>query len=191
MTCPSNLKQVAHGSFYEKNAIKKLEESEHITVQKCGLFIDNEFSFLGASPDGIVGDRAIVEVKCPFSIFEKDIEDAILKGKLTAWSRKRKPRKAGSIFIPQITGINRRHKWFYQIQGQLHITQKEMCYFAVWVGDDFPIRVENFFRDDAFWKNNIEGRLKSFYHTALLPELIDPRMSRNMMLRKYDKDCIS
>lgn len=132
----SNLKQIAHGTFYEKNAIEKLEELERIKVTKCGLFIDGEINFLGATPDGIAGD-SIVEVKCPFSIFEKNIDEAILDGKLTVWSRQRKPRKKNTNFIPTITGINKRHKWYYQIQGQLHITQKKMCYFAVWVGDNF------------------------------------------------------
>lgn len=182
----SNLKQVAHGSFYEKNAIKKLEELEGITVEKCGLFIDSEFSFLGATPDGIVGSDAIVEVKCPYSIFEKNIDESILNGKLTVWSRERKVRKKDTVFIPKICGINKRHKWYYQIQGQLHITRKDMCYFVVWVGDDFPIRVEKIYRDDNFWKKNMESQLINFYHTALLPEIIDPRISRSMSLRKYD-----
>lgn len=188
-----NLKQIAHGSFYEKHAIKKLEDLESIDVLKCGLFIDSEISFLGASPDGIVGDNAIVEVKCPLSIYESSIDEAISRGKMNVWSRSRKPRKKGATYIPTITGINRRHKWYFQVQGQLHITQKEMCYFVVWFGDDYPIRVEKIYRDDNFWKLNMEAKLKSFYYTALLPELVNPRMSRTMPLRKYDKEgnCIS
>lgn len=97
----SNLKQIAHGSFYEKNAIRKLEELEGITVVNSGLFIDAEFCFLGASPDGLVGDDAIVEVKCPYSIFEKDIEQAILNGKLTIWSKERKSAKKRFKFCAQ------------------------------------------------------------------------------------------
>lgn len=66
------------------------------------------------------------EVKCPFSIYEKDIDDAILDGKLNVWSKSSKPRKKNVAHIPTITGINKRHKWYYQVQGQLHITQKEL-----------------------------------------------------------------
>lgn len=78
----SHLKQIAHGSFYERNALKKLEEAEGIKIKECGLFIDAEFPFLGATPDGLVGEDAIVEVKCPQSIYERDIDESILNGKL-------------------------------------------------------------------------------------------------------------
>lgn len=189
----SNLKQVAHGSFYEKNAIKKLEEQEGITVKKCGLFIDEDLSFLGASPDGLVGEDAIVEVKCPYSIFEKNIEEAIMNNKLTMWSKERKSAKKGPNFVPKITGINRRHKWYYQVQGQLHITKRNLCYFAIWVGDDLPLRVEKIYRDDCFWETKMKNHLITFYNSALLTELVDSRMKRSMSLRKYDKkgNCIN
>lgn len=184
----SKMKQVAHGSFYEENAIKKLENLLDISVAKCGLFIDSEYSFLGATPDGIVGSNAIVEVKCPYSIYEKDIEQSILNGTFNAWSRSRKPRNCtAAAYVPTITGINKKHKWYYQVQGQLHIAQKDLCYFVVWVGDDYPIKVETIYRDDAFWKCNMEQKLVRFYKVAALPELVDPRMSRNMPLRRFDK----
>lgn len=89
----SHLKQIDHGKFYEDNAIKKLEELYGIKVEKCGLFIDSETCYLGASPDGIVGDNAIVEIKCPHSIFENDINEAILNGKLNVWSRSKNQEK--------------------------------------------------------------------------------------------------
>lgn len=158
----SNLKQIDHGNFYEEKAIRKLEEVYGISVEKCGLFIDSETSFLGASPDGIVGDNAIVEIKCPYSILENDIDKAILDGKLNVWSRSRKPRKKNVSYIPTIVGINKKHKWYFQVQGQLHVTQKEFCYFAVWVGDDFPIKIEKIYRDDDFWKTKMEVQLKNF-----------------------------
>lgn len=34
-------------------------------VEPCGLFIDEHDFIFGASPDGLIGDDAIVEVKCP------------------------------------------------------------------------------------------------------------------------------
>lgn len=98
-----------------------------------------------------------------------------------------KSRKKDVTYVPQIVGINKKHKWYFQVQGQLHVTQKEFCYFVVWVGDDFPIKVEKICRDDDFWKTKMEVKLKHFYETALLPELVDPRMSRSMPLRKFDK----
>lgn len=49
----SKMKQAAHYSFYENNAIKKLENLLTISVGKCVLLVDSEFSFIGATPDGI------------------------------------------------------------------------------------------------------------------------------------------
>lgn len=95
--------------------------------------------------------------------------------------------------MPKIIGINRRHKWYYQVQGQLHITNRNLCYFAIWVGDDLPMRIEKIYRDDSFWDNKMKNQLVNFYNSALLPELLDSRIHRTMPLRKYDKEgnCIN
>lgn len=75
-------------------------------MEKCGLFVHKEHYFLGASPDGLHGDR-IIEIKCPYSARNMTAEEAIAKKKITFW---------------KVDGtINTNHDWFYQIQGQLHI----------------------------------------------------------------------
>lgn len=182
-----HLAQIQHGIAYEGHAIKALEVLENIVVEKCGFFIDNKYSFMGATPDGLVGDNAIVEVKCPFSIFGENIDDAILNGKLTVWSREHKNKRNPTKII-KILGINKRHKWFYQVQGQLHITGRDLCYFVVWAGDNIPIRIEKIYRDDDFWKSKMEKQIQRFFHSALLPELVNPRRRRFMPLRTYDED---
>lgn len=53
-----------HGKDSEKTAIKQLERQENIQIEPCGLFIDEEFPFLGASPDGICSYESIVKMKC-------------------------------------------------------------------------------------------------------------------------------
>jgi hypothetical protein len=44
-----------------------LERALNIKIEPAGLFICEEFPFLGASPDGLVGENQIVGIKCPFS----------------------------------------------------------------------------------------------------------------------------
>lgn len=80
--------------------------------------------------------------------------------------------------------LDRNHDWHYQIQGQLHIANKNLCLFAVWTGDEFPLKVVKVFRDDAFWQEKMLPKLKTFYFNCILPELIDPRKARSMPLRK-------
>ncbi len=69
-----------------------------------------------------------------------------------------------------------------QIQGQLHIANKNVCYFVVWTTQDqFVEQIE---RDDKFWTEKMEMKLCYFYNYALLPEIIDPRTCRSMEIRE-------
>lgn len=139
---------------------------------------------LGASPAGLViNEDAIVEVKCPISTHNINIETSILSGKLPFFKRERIKKNVPN-FVPKVIEINTRHHWYYQIQGQLHITQKMFCYFVLWAADD----LEKIERDDAFWSGKMEVKLVNFFNTAMLPELVDPRKGRSMNIRKFDKD---
>ncbi|XP_041971818.1 uncharacterized protein LOC121727854 isoform X2 [Aricia agestis] len=163
-----HIKSIKHGKVNEATAIRQLEEQISIKVHKCGLFIDEDFFFLGASPDGVF-EEGLVEIKCPISAFGMNAEDAIKAKKIKFW-------------LPNGT-INRRHDWYFQIQGQLHVTKKNLCLFAVWTGEQFPLKMEKITRDDEFWQNEMQTRLYKYYNECLLPEIVDPRKSRSMPLR--------
>lgn len=90
----AGLKEIEHGNTNEHKAIRALEELERVSIDKCGLFIDVKNYCLGASPDGLIGQNGIVEVKCPYSIYGQNIDDAIRAGKCTVWKRERKKRTA-------------------------------------------------------------------------------------------------
>lgn len=132
------------------------------------LFIDKDFFFLGASPDGVY-EEGIVEIKCPISAFGINADDAIRDKKIKFWH------SDGTI--------NQKHEWFYQVQGQLHIADKKICLFAVWTGKELPVKVEKITRDDEFWEKAMKNRLIDYYNKCLLPEIVDPRKSRSMPLR--------
>lgn len=140
------------------------------------LTIDEEFSFLGASPDGKC-EFGIVEVKCPSSAYEMDPEEAIKQKKVDFWLH------TSGKFV-----VNKKHKWFYQIQGQLRITGQNSCVFAIWTGHG-KIKYEIIKKDNQFWKEQMEMHLIRFYKNCLLPELIDPRYNRNMDLRAHSSHC--
>jgi len=44
--------------------------------------------------------------------------------------------------------MNRSHIYYYQLQGQLHITQRQYCIFALWT--PLGLKMEKILRDDAF-----------------------------------------
>lgn len=169
---------IKHGKRHEKLALAQLEDMMNLKISKCGLFIDEKYNFLGATPDGI-SDEIVIEVKCPIAPYNIGINAAIQEGKMHFW---RVNKKTGCV------EVNKKSDWFFQAQGQLHICQKETCVLAAWYGNNL-IKTEIIQKDDQFWHEKMEPHLLSFYNDCLLPELVDPRCTRNLQIRdpKYVK----
>lgn len=72
---------IQHGKEHEKKALDQLSRQENIEIRPCGLFIDPQIPYLGATPDGLLGEDGIVEVKCPISAYKTGLEEAIAKKK--------------------------------------------------------------------------------------------------------------
>ncbi|KAJ8869545.1 hypothetical protein PR048_028536 [Dryococelus australis] len=97
--------QMIFGQTNERTAIRELERKENIVLQCCGLVTDKNMPYLGSSPDGLIENNGVVEVKCPWSAAEMTPEEALTAGKITVL----KQTKNGII-------INKTRSWFYQIQ---------------------------------------------------------------------------
>jgi hypothetical protein len=81
------------------NKFKEIKSLEFLEVEKCGFFEMSEMS--GASPDGIVSDGAVLEIKCP---------------------------KANTFFKIVADGeIDK--KYYYQMQHQMMCAGKNKAYF--------------------------------------------------------------
>lgn len=72
-----NVETLQHGAEYEDVARKNIETILNIRINRCGLFIDAKIPFLGASPDVVIENDGIVEIKCPFAARFLTPEDAI------------------------------------------------------------------------------------------------------------------
>ncbi|KAK3920058.1 hypothetical protein KUF71_009345 [Frankliniella fusca] len=159
-------KQMKHGLKNESIAKDQLR-SEGYDIKECGLFIDEEMPFLGASPNGLIGNDSIVEITCPFTAYES-------QSTLQAIENKQIPyleiKNQGNV---KQVKLKRDSARYYQIQGQLHITKRQKCYFVVFT--KHWKHVEEIERDDEFWENHMRNQLKSFYEEALLPEMALPR----------------
>lgn len=75
---------VTFGRDNEEAVVKLYEERTKTTVQKCGLFVDLENPFLGASPDGLIGNDGLIEVKCLHSVKDLNLSDHIKNKKIFA-----------------------------------------------------------------------------------------------------------
>jgi hypothetical protein len=74
----------------------------------------------------------------------------------------------------------------YQVQGQLHITNRQKCYFIVYTQCDLKYCIIE--KDDCkYWYVKMIDPLEKFYMNAMLPEIIDSRNSRNLPIRSILK----
>ncbi|KAH9631922.1 hypothetical protein HF086_000259 [Spodoptera exigua] len=76
---------INHGRTHEKVALEQLSKLLKVTIDPCGLYIDKTHPFLGATPDGIIENNTLVEIKCPVIPFKIGIEAAISQGKMHLW----------------------------------------------------------------------------------------------------------
>ncbi|XP_070515096.1 uncharacterized protein [Cardiocondyla obscurior] len=161
------------GKEKEIIARRELQMELGIDINDCGIFIDENIPYLAATPDGVIGDDTIVEIKCPYAARQMSPSDAILN------------RVSGldKVFDKNNSNeMNKRHAYFFQVQGQLHITQRNCCIFAVWT----PWGLKYVFveRDDIFWNTKMLPLLTKFYEDCLVPEIVDSRTARNMPIRE-------
>ena len=101
------------GYSHEDMAIKAYEKKVGVQVHRCRVFLSWDYSFLGASPDGLlVGDDEefeIVEVKCPYKHQLDSIQDAC---------------KDSGFHLELVDGqaqLRRSHDYYFQVTGQLAI----------------------------------------------------------------------
>lgn len=156
----------------EEMARQNLSEILKKDIKPCGLFIDSDNPCLGASPDGVFDEDGLVEIKCPLSAENLTAEEAI----------RTLPRLKGIFDKKNPNVMNRNHRFFYQMQGQLNITQRTYCIFTIWTPKSVKtVRVN---RDNNFWQNKMLPFFTRFYFDCMLPEILDSRHNRHMPIRE-------
>lgn len=181
-SCAATVKNIIYPPSIDTAAMKYGREKEEIArkelalqinkeIKICGLFIDCKNPWLGASPDGLIDEDGVVEIKCPPSAELLTAEEAI----------KTLPQLRSIFDKKNPDRMNQNHRFFYQVQGQLNITQREYCIFAIWTPKSIKtVRVS---RDIDFWKNEMQPLLTRFYKECMLPEILDSRYNRHMPIR--------
>ena len=147
LTASANVKTAAitHGRKYERVALKAFEAKKGLKVEKCGTFISEFVPYLASTPDGIVKDSALVEVKCPYAARDRPINASTVP------------------YLKLEDGqlqLDRRHDYYYQVQGQMFCTGFELCHFCVYTLKDFLTFEVT--KDDAFI-NDMVKKLSEFY----------------------------
>lgn len=158
------------GCDHEKEAKKQYVETmmechENCACRDSGLVINPEYPYIGATPDGIASclccGEVILEIKCPYCARDSSIDESVTclektDGKLS---------------------LDRSHSYYYQIQCQMLLCDKEFCDFIVWTSVDFfseRIAINSDFCHDMVEKS------KRFFKAAILPELVGKLFSKPM-----------
>ena len=128
---------IEFGKRHESTAIKAYARKTGHDVAATGLWTDPTGKY-GASPDGLVVDRAtgeagLLEVKC-------------------LWSRRHKRQLAPLTKCP--------NRYFAQVQGQMEVCDREWCDLVLWVPHD--VKVLRVPRDRAFWSGELGPAVAAF-----------------------------
>lgn len=112
---------------------------------------------------GLIGEDELVEVKCLYSVLEAG---------LTFKEAARKKMICLEFAPDDNLQLKRNHKYYYQVGGQLNISNRKSCYFVVYVEDKQNLVVEKINKDEHLWENTMLAKLKEFYLENVLPETI-------------------
>ena len=151
------------GKAVEEYFKTKKNQGRNVDVcVNCGFVVNENFPWLGASPDFLVFDSTeaksfgIGEVKCPFSKKDISIDEAC---------------KDKNFFLENLNGkiqLKKKHNYNYQIQGCMATLNVSWCDFVVYTNTD--LHVERIYFDKDLW-HEIVPQLSSFYSDYMLPEL--------------------
>jgi hypothetical protein len=137
-------------TYFEENAKKP--------VTKCGFIIHPKFDYIGATPDGLIGDDTVLEIKC-------------------VYSNRRYQKRPAWIGISPRTGLymlDHQHRYYYQIQGEMMCSGRQYAVLAVYHQrkTDVAMYTMTVKRDQAFI-DTMQAKLIRFYHqyyvTAVSP----------------------
>jgi exodeoxyribonuclease (lambda-induced) len=126
-------------SFFENDAMRWGKEHEaeaarlyaamyagRREVKETGFWSKGD---IGASPDRLVGDEGLLEIKCPYSLRDE--------------------------VVPEFRSyVEQKHYW-HQIQAQLYVTDRQWCDFLQWTPNDH--KIERVIRDDNWLTDNAEA----------------------------------
>lgn len=153
----SRVKAVQWGVNNEKEAMKFFVDTTGLPIQETGLWLDDS-GVIGASPDGLVGQNHVLEVKCPYTERHDSIANAIRNESFCL-----KVNENGTYSLKQC------HVYWHQVQGQMFLTNRQFCYFVVWTTKD---AVSICIKRDESWKPNIDV-LKEFYFLHIFPKITE------------------
>ena len=145
---------------------KSKHKHQSVSCQETGLWVSLQHPFLAGSPDGIIlckqcegGQPGLLEVKNPYSNRQSTIIDL-----------SQKKESSGLKIENGIVSLDHSHKYYTQIQIQLHSSEHNWCDFVVrTVSPTNNFHVERIYIDNIYL-SQLFPKLEYFFMNAIVPE---------------------
>ncbi|KAL4136163.1 hypothetical protein QTP88_007727 [Uroleucon formosanum] len=132
-------KSTDYGKAMENKAIIVFQNGFNCAVEPCGLIVDDDLHYLAATPDGLVGTDYVVEIKCPLKAKDSSsFIEAVMNKKITFCR----------IQNENEMELKKEHNYYYQIQGQMHVSKRKFCYFVVYTANWYKVQIIEY--DESF-----------------------------------------
>ncbi|TDX30801.1 putative phage-type endonuclease [Modicisalibacter xianhensis] len=113
-----------YGHAHEDEARTEYALETGNAVVETGFHLHPEHDWLGASPDGLIRDNGLLELKCPYKLRDADsVPDDLIE-------------------------LGREHVYWHQMQAQMAVMGRAWCDFAVWCPGGISVR--RYPRDDGW-----------------------------------------
>ena len=163
-----------HGHSLEPEARQMyIDLHPDVTVKECGMFVDTEYGYLGASPDGIIegtNNRTVLEIKCP-------------KSSLPVNAIARQDKNFFLATSDSTLHLKKTHAYYSQIQMQMALTGCTQADFFVYTknesGPSYFLQTVPF--DAQFWSVALK-RAQFFFKNYVALELLTKRVQRHVRL---------
>lgn len=139
---------ILHGRKYETVAVEQFEHLTGLKTAKCGLFVCLLHPFLAASPDRVISEDSIVEIKCPYTAKDREISSVTVPYL-----------KPANMDSTELT-LDKNHMYYFQVQGQLLCSRRKYCHFVVFTLRDLKVVRVPF---DQPFVDSMVAKLKRFF----------------------------
>ena len=123
----SRVKAVQLGVNNEEEAIKAFTLKTGLPVKETGIWFHS--SGIGASPNGVIDEETVLEMKCPYTEQNLTIAEAVESATFCL-----EKCESGHGYT-----LKKDHVYWHQVQGEMHFSRRKFCYFVVWTTKDIAI----------------------------------------------------
>ena len=135
-----------YGNMHEPLAVMEYMGKTGFHPEETGFHVHHEHDWLGASPDALIDDDGLIEVKCPFGLRNKKGSDLVFK------TAKEQPH------------------YYAQMQVEMACTDRSWCDFYQWAKHGDAIERVNW--DQEWWDKHLPAMIQ--FYNWYLSELDNP-----------------